>query len=203
MLGEQVGLQERLFYEFDLEDRVPCDHLLRRIDAVLDLSWLRTELSPFYSHTGRPSVDPELMIRMLLVGYCYSIRSDRRLCQEVELNLAYRWFCRLGLEDAVPDHSTFSVNRHGRFRDSDILRSVFESIDHALRTVSVMMHNPPTSWFPPVNICNPDFNSDRLAGKRKLPTFYAQLICSVPLDLNELIIQMNITIRRKLSDLLP
>jgi transposase len=128
MLGEQVGLQERLFYEFDLEDRVPCDHLLRRIDAVLDLSWLRTELSPFYSHTGRPSVDPELMIRMLLVGYCYSIRSDRRLCQEVELNLAYRWFCRLGLEDAVPDHSTFSVNRHGRFRDSDILRSVFESI---------------------------------------------------------------------------
>lgn len=89
---------------------------------------LRSELSPFYSHTGRPSVDPELMIRMLLVGYCYSIRSDRRLCQEVELNLAYRWFCRLGLEDTVPDHSTFSVNRHGRFRDSDILRSVFESV---------------------------------------------------------------------------
>lgn len=128
MLGEQVGLQDRLFYEFNLEDRVPNDHLLRRIDAVLDLNWLRTELSPFYSHTGRPSVDPELMIRMLLVGYCYSIRSERRLCQDVELNLAYRWFCRLGLEDAVPDHSTFSVNRHGRFRDSDILRSVFESV---------------------------------------------------------------------------
>ena len=80
MLGEQVGLQERLFYAFDLEDVVPADHLLRRIDAVLDLSWLRAELSPLYSHTGRPSVDPELMIRMLLVGYCYSIRSDRRLC---------------------------------------------------------------------------------------------------------------------------
>jgi transposase len=128
MLGEQVGLQDRLFYEFDLEDRVPNDHLLRRLDAVLDLTWLRAELSPFYSHTGRPSVDPELMIRMLLVGYCHSIRSERRLCQEVELNLAYRWFCRLGLEDAVPDHSTFSVNRHGRFRDSDVLRSVFESV---------------------------------------------------------------------------
>ena len=128
MLGEQAGQQDRLFYEFNLEDRVPNDHLLRRLDAVLDLNWLRTELSPFYSHTGRPSVDPELMIRMLLVGYCYSIRSERRLCQEVELNLGYRWFCRLGLEDAVPDHSTFSVNRHGRFRDSDILRSVFESV---------------------------------------------------------------------------
>lgn len=128
MLGEQVGLQDRLFYEFNLEDRVPNDHLLRRLDAVLDLNWLRAELSPFYSHTGRPSVDPELMIRMLLVGYCYSIRSERRLCLDVELNLAYRWFCRLGLEDAVPDHSTFSVNRHGRFRDSDILRCVFESV---------------------------------------------------------------------------
>ena len=128
MLGEQVGQQDRLFYEFNLEDRVPGDHLLRRLDAVLDLNWLRDELSPFYSHTGRPSIDPELMIRMLLVGYCYSIRSERRLCQEVELNLAYRWFCHLGLEDAVPDHSTFSVNRHGRFRDSDVLRSVFENV---------------------------------------------------------------------------
>ncbi|MBC8239469.1 MAG: transposase [Alphaproteobacteria bacterium] len=130
MLGEQVGQQDRLFYEFDLEERVPSDHLLRRLDAVLDLSWLRAELLPFYSPTGRPSIDPELMMRMLLVGYCYSIRSERRLCQEVELNLAYRWFCRLGLEDSVPDHSSFSVNRHGRFRDSDTLRKVFESIVH-------------------------------------------------------------------------
>ena len=128
MMGQAVGQQDRLFYEFNLEDRVPTNHLLRRIDAVLDLSWLRAELSPFYSHTGCPSIDPELMIRMLLVGYCHSIRSERRLCQEVELNLAYRWFCRLGLEDKVPDHSTFSVNRHGRFRDSDILRTVFESV---------------------------------------------------------------------------
>ena len=107
---------------------MPDDHLLRRIDAVLDLSWLRADLAPFYSHTGCPSVDPELMVRMLLIGYCYSIRSERRLCREVELNLAYRWFCRLGLEDKVPHHSTFSVNRHGRFRDSDVLRQVFESI---------------------------------------------------------------------------
>lgn len=127
MMGARVGSEDRLFYEFCLEDVVPADHLLRKIDAVLDLSWLRSELAPYYSHTGCPSVDPELLIRMLLVGYCYSLRSDRRLCQEVEMNLAYRWFCRLGLEDRVPAHSTFSVNRHGRFRDSDILRRVFES----------------------------------------------------------------------------
>jgi transposase len=126
MMGEPVGQQDRLFYEFCLEDIVPADHLLRRIDAVLDLSWLRAELAPYYSHTGSPSVDPELMIRMLLVGYCYSIRSQRRLCEVVGLDLAFRWFCRLGLEDPVPDHSTFSVNRHGRFHDSDILRLVFE-----------------------------------------------------------------------------
>ena len=128
MMGTAVGRQDRLFYSFNLEDRVPADHLLRQIDAVLDLSWLRSALAPFYSHTGCPSVDPALLIRMLLVGYCYSIRSERRLCQEVELNLAFRWFCRLDLEDAVPDHSTFSVNRHGRFRDSDILRRVFERV---------------------------------------------------------------------------
>lgn len=128
MMGERVGSQDRLFYEFCLEDVVPSDHLLRRIDAVLDLSWLRGELAPHYSHTGCPSVDPELLIRMLIVGYCYSIRSERRLCQEVAMNLAYRWFCRLGLEDRVPDHSTFSVNRHGRFRDSDILRRMFERV---------------------------------------------------------------------------
>jgi transposase len=128
MMGEPVGRQDRLFYEFDLEDMVPDNHLLRRIDAVLDLSWLRSELAPYYSHTGCRSVDPELLIRMLIVGYCHSIRSERRLCQEVKMNLAYRWFCGLGLEDKVPEHSTFSVNRHGRFRDSDILRKVFEEV---------------------------------------------------------------------------
>jgi transposase len=92
MMGQAVGGQDRLFYEFNLEELVPSEHLLRRIDAVLDLSWLRAELAPHYSHTGCPSIDPELMVRILLVGYCYSIRSERRLCREIELNLAYRWF---------------------------------------------------------------------------------------------------------------
>ena len=128
MMGEPVGRQDRLFYEFDLEDMVPGDHLLRRIDAALDLSWLRGEMKAHYSPLGCPSVCPELMVRMLIVGYCYSIRSERRLCQEVKMNLAYRWFCGLGLEDKVPHHSTFSVNRHGRFRDSDLLRKVFEEV---------------------------------------------------------------------------
>src|SRR5512132_2376933 len=128
MMGEHSGSQGRFFYRFALEERVPADHLLRKIDAVLDLSRLRSQLAPHYSHTGRPSIDPELMIRMLLIGYGYGIRSERRLCEEVHLNLAYRWFCRLGLEDPVPDHSTFSKNRHGRFRDSDTLRFVFEQV---------------------------------------------------------------------------
>jgi transposase len=117
-----------LFYAFNLEDHIPADHLLRGIDHFLDLSSLRQHLASFYSHTGRPSVDPELMIRMLVIGYCFGIRSERRLCEEVHLNLAYRWFCRLGLEDRIPDHSTFSKNRHGRFRQSDAFRHVFETV---------------------------------------------------------------------------
>ena len=124
MMGRQVGDQKQLFYAFDLEMVVPMDHLLRGIDVCLDLSDLRSHLSSFYSHTGRPSVDPELMMRMLIVGYAFGIRSERRLCEEIRLNLAYRWFCRLGLEDTVPDHSTFSKNRHGRFRDSGLFRHV-------------------------------------------------------------------------------
>ncbi len=124
MMGPRQVEQGALFYEFSLDTHVPVDHLLRAIDRFVDLSGLRAHLRPFYSTTGRPSVDPELMIRMLLVGYCFGIRSERRLCEEVHLNLAYRWFCRLGLEGAVPDHSTFSKNRHGRFRDSDLLREV-------------------------------------------------------------------------------
>src|SRR5215469_11083711 len=127
MMGTKGGDQNRLFYSFDLDKHIPADHLLRGIDQFLDFSQLRQRLEPFYSHTGRPSIDPELMIRMLLVGYCFGIRSERRLCEEVHLNLAYRWFCRLGLDGAVPDHSTFSKNRHGRFRDSDLLRKVFET----------------------------------------------------------------------------
>ena len=127
MMGFQSA-PERLFYDFCLEDHVPDDHLLRRIDGHLELRGIRQELKPFYSSIGRPSIDPELMIRMLIVGYCFAIRSERRLCEEVHLNLAYRWFCGLGLDGKVPDHSTFSLNRNGRFRESDILRHVFESV---------------------------------------------------------------------------
>jgi transposase len=128
MMGQQSGGQAKLFYEFCLEDRVPADHLLRKIDRFLELGDLRRDLAPFYSPMGRPSIDPELMIRMLVVGYCFGIRSERRLCVEVDLNLAYRWFCRLGLEGRIPDHSTFSKSRHGRFRDSDAFRRVFEMV---------------------------------------------------------------------------
>lgn len=128
MMGRQTGGQDKLFYAFNLEDHIPSHHLLRGIDQFLDLSELRRHLSEFYSHTGRPSIDPELMIRMLVIGYCFGIRSERRLCEEVHLNLAYRWFCQLGLEDKVPDHSTFSKNRHGRFRQSETFRHVFETV---------------------------------------------------------------------------
>lgn len=128
MMGFQTDNQERLFYSFNLEDHIPRDHPLRGINQYLDLGALHQHLAEHYSHTGRPSIDPELMIRMLIIGYSFGIRSERRLCEEVHLNLAYRWFCRLGLEDKVPDHSTFSKNRHGRFRDSRIFRHLFETV---------------------------------------------------------------------------
>ena len=128
MMGPRQVEQGALFYNFSLDRHVPADHLLRSVDRFIDLAGLRRELAPFYSETGRPSVDPELMIRMLILGYCFGIRSERRLCDEVHLNLAYRWFCRLGLDGRVPDHSTFSKNRHGRFRDSDLLRRLFETV---------------------------------------------------------------------------
>ncbi len=128
MMGPRQVAQGALFYEFSLEDHVPPDHLLRGIDRFVDLGDMRRHLAPFYSTTGRPSIDPELMIRMLIIGYAFGIRSERRLCEEVHLNLGYRWFCRLDLADPVPDHSTFSKNRHGRFRDSDLFRHLFESV---------------------------------------------------------------------------
>ena len=133
MMGRQSGDQSQLIYLFNLERRIPAGHLLRWINPVVSriLLELRDKLAPFYSGIGRPSIDPELMIRILIIGYCYGIRSERRLCEEVELHLAYRWFCRLDLDDQVPDHSTFSVNRHGRFRDSDILRQIFEAVVRA------------------------------------------------------------------------
>jgi transposase len=128
MMGHRQVEQAALFYGFSLDKHVPADHLLRSIDRFVELGELRRELAPFYSSMGRPSIDPELMIRMLIVGYCFGIRSERRLCEEVHLNLAYRWFCQLGLDGQVPDHSTFSKNRHGRFRQSDLLRRVFETV---------------------------------------------------------------------------
>src|SRR3712207_1182222 len=128
MMGPRQVEQGALFYEFSLNGHVPADHLLRSIDRFVDLTGLRQHLAPFYSTTGRPPVDPELMIRMLIEGYCVGIRSERRLCNEVHLNLAYRWFCRLGLDSRVPDHSAFSKSRHGRFRDSDLLRRLFEAV---------------------------------------------------------------------------
>jgi transposase len=126
MMGVQAT-SARLFYDFCLDDHVPSDHILRSIDRHLDLDDVRQALKPFYSSAGRPSIDPERMIRMLIAGYCMGIRSERRLCEEVHLNLAYRWFCRLGLDDKVPDHSTFSKNRHGRFRESNVFRHLFET----------------------------------------------------------------------------
>ena len=128
MMGERTVLQEALFYSFNLDRHVAMDHLLRSIDRFVDLSGVRQHLEPYYSSIGRPSIDPELMIRMLIVGYCFGIRSERRLCDEVHLNLGYRWFCRLSLDAAVPDHSTFSKARHGRFRDANLLRQVFETV---------------------------------------------------------------------------
>jgi len=128
MMGSRQVAQGALFYEFSIDEHVPTDHLLRSIDRFVDLEDLRRHLAPFYSSSGRPSVDPELMVRMLIVGYAFGIRSERRLCEEVHLNLAYRWFCRLDLSDVVPDHSTFSKNRHGRFRESDLFRRLFEEV---------------------------------------------------------------------------
>ena len=119
MMGRRKSEQGQLFYAFDLEAVVPDDHQVRQIAAVLDLSWVRTELAPHYSHTGRPSIDPELMIRMLILGYVFAIRSERALCREVQLNLAYRWFCGLGIEDKIPDHSAFTRARNERFREHD------------------------------------------------------------------------------------
>jgi transposase len=130
MMGRRRGDQASLFYEFRLDDRIPKDHLLRRIDVFVTtaLADVHERLEPYYSEIGRPSVDPDLMIRMLIIGYCYGLRSERRLTQEVELHLGYRWFCRLDLDDKVPHHSIFSENRLHRFRKSDVFRHIFERV---------------------------------------------------------------------------
>jgi transposase len=127
-MGRRERGQGQFFYAFDLDKVVPADHLVRQIDGVLDLDWVHKELASYYSHTGRPSIDPVLMIRMLIVGYMFALRSERRLCSEVQVNLAYRWFCKLGIEDGIPDHSVLSRARHERFRQSDALRRVFEGV---------------------------------------------------------------------------
>jgi transposase len=131
MMGRLKSDQGQLFYEFHLGDAIPEDHLVRKIDAALDLAWLRSELAFHYSSMGRPSIDPELMVRMLVVGYVFAIRSERLLCREVQVNLAYRWFCKLGIEDAIPDHSAFSRARNERFREGDVFRRVFERVVEA------------------------------------------------------------------------
>jgi transposase len=128
MMGRLNRDQGQLFYCFNLEEAVPEDHQVRRIAEVLDLSWVHAELVARYSRLGRPSIDPVLMIRMLIVGYVFAIRSERALCREVQVNLAYRWFCGLGIEAKIPDHSVFSRARNERFRDHDIFRNVFERV---------------------------------------------------------------------------
>ena len=128
MMGHLNHDQGQFFYSFHLDEAVPDDHSVRGIAAVLDLSWVYSELAPFYPKMGRPSIDPVLMIRMLLVGYVFALRSERRLCAEVQVNLAYRWFCKLGIEDKIPDHSVFCRARRERFRASDALRRVFEGV---------------------------------------------------------------------------
>ena len=128
MMGRLSHDQEQFFYSFRLDEAVPNDHPVREVAAVLDLSWVHSELAPYYPRIGRPSIDPVLMIRMLIIGYVFAIRSERALCRDVGVNLAYRWFCGLSIEDKIPDHSAFSRARNERFRDSGIFRSVFERI---------------------------------------------------------------------------
>jgi transposase len=131
MMGRLNHDQGEFFYSFRLDEAVPGDHPVRQIAGVLDLSWVHSELAPFYSNLGRPSIDPQLMIRMLIIGYVFAIRSERALCRDVQVNLAYRWFCGLSIEDKVPDHSAFSRARHERFRESDVFRRVFERVVQA------------------------------------------------------------------------
>jgi len=131
MMGRLEREQAQLFYSFRLDEAVPDDHAVRGIASVLNLSWVHGELAPYYPKIGRPSIDPVLMLRMLVVGYAFAIRSERMLCREVQVNLAYRWFCGLSIEDKVPDHSAFSRARNERFRNSDIFRQVFERVVEA------------------------------------------------------------------------
>ena len=120
---------------WDKKNVATDDRSGRRFES---LSWVHAELAPYYPSIGRPSIDPVLMIRMLILGYVFAIRSERLLCREVQVNLAYRWFCGLSIEDKIPDHSAFSRARNERFRDSDILRRVFERVVEACITAGLV-----------------------------------------------------------------
>src|SRR5436309_87066 len=127
MMG-QHDRSEALFYYFRLEDRVPENHLLRLIEKHISFEFVRERLRNSYSETGRPSIDPELLLRILLIGYLYGITSERKLVEELRMHLAWRWFTGLGFDQEIPHHSTFSKNRHGRFQESKLFEQLFEQI---------------------------------------------------------------------------
>ncbi len=127
MMG-QHDRSEALFYYFRLEDQVPENHLLRLIEKHISLAFVRERLRNSYSETGRPSIDPELLLRILLIGYLYGITSERKLVEELRMHLAWRWFTGLGFDQEIPHHSTFSKNRHGRFQESKLFEQLFEQI---------------------------------------------------------------------------
>ena len=127
MMG-QHDRSEALFYYFRLEDQVPESHLLRLIDKHISFKFVRQQLKDSYSDTGRPSIDPELLLRIVLIGYLYGISSERKLVEELRMHLAWRWFTGLGFDQEIPHHSTFSKNRHGRFQESKLFEQMFERI---------------------------------------------------------------------------
>lgn len=172
MMGRRQQAAEPLFHIFSLEDHVPADHPLRQVDALLDLTFVRQSMAGHYSTTGRPSIDPELMVRMLLIGYLQGIRSERRLVEEVHLNLAYRWFCRLGLDSKVPDRSSFSKNRHGRFADGNLLRAVFEDVVRRCAAAGIV---PGESMAMDGSLILADASpSRRMAGEEEQPEAWAE-----------------------------
>ena len=127
MMG-QHDRSESLFYYFRIEDQVPENHLLRFIDRYVSFDFVREKLRALYSETGRPSIDPEVLLRILLLGYLYGITSERKLLEELRMHLAWRWFTGLGFEQEIPHQSTFSKNRHGRFQESNLFQELFERI---------------------------------------------------------------------------
>jgi transposase len=127
MMGQQ-DRSEALFYYFRLEDQVPENHLLRLIEKHISFGFVREKLKDSYSETGRPSIDPELLLRILLIGYLYGITSERKLVEELRMHLAWRWFTGLGFDQEIPHHSTFSKNRHGRFQESKLFEELFKQI---------------------------------------------------------------------------